>query len=263
MFGEGSPRARIVFVGEQPGDAEDRRGRPFVGPAGRLLDRALAEAGIDRGETYVTNAVKHFKWEPAGKRRLHKKPGAREIAACRPWLEAGLCRPNEDGKRPLNWSDITSGQKIAVEAEVAKTNTRGVIGFCPRARTHWLAPFRKTNGVICPVLEFDDVKAKLIKAINKERKERNQPLVKFKQNCFRHSFATYACAFWQDGGRAQLYLRQRDKDVLWNNYRDYATEDDARLYMGSPWTRTSSYPLPRHGLPACGGGGADAVRLAA
>lgn len=90
VFGEGPTTARIVFVGEQPGDQEDRCGRPFVGPAGQLFDRGLAEAGIDRRECYVTNAVKHFKWEPAGKRRLHKKPSAREIAACRPWLEAEL-----------------------------------------------------------------------------------------------------------------------------------------------------------------------------
>jgi DNA polymerase len=90
VFGEGPARARIVMVGEQPGDREDLAGRPFVGPAGRLLDEALVAAGIDRAEVYVTNAVKHFKWEPVGKRRLHKKPSAREIAACRPWLDAEM-----------------------------------------------------------------------------------------------------------------------------------------------------------------------------
>jgi DNA polymerase len=90
VFGEGRPNATIVFVGEQPGNDEDLAGKPFVGPAGKLLDRALAEAGIDRKEAYVTNAVKHFKWESKGKRRLHKKPNGREIAACRPWLEAEL-----------------------------------------------------------------------------------------------------------------------------------------------------------------------------
>ena len=90
VFGEGPPKARIVLIGEQPGDQEDVAGYPFVGPAGKLLDQALVDAGIDRSEVYVTNAVKHFKWEPAGKRRLHKKPSAREIAACRPWLEAEL-----------------------------------------------------------------------------------------------------------------------------------------------------------------------------
>ena len=90
VFGEGPARARVILIGEQPGDREDIAGRPFVGPAGRLLDQALAAAGIDRGNVYVTNAVKHFKWEPVGKRRLHKKPSAREVAACRPWFEAEL-----------------------------------------------------------------------------------------------------------------------------------------------------------------------------
>jgi DNA polymerase len=87
VFGEGAETAEIMLVGEQPGDKEDLAGRPFVGPAGRLLDQALEEAGIDRTSVYVTNAVKHFKWEPRGKRRLHKRPDAVEVAACRPWLE--------------------------------------------------------------------------------------------------------------------------------------------------------------------------------
>jgi DNA polymerase len=86
VFGEGPPAAEIMFVGEQPGDKEDREGRPFVGPAGLLLDRALAEAGVDRGRVYVTNAVKHFKFEPRGKRRLHKRPNASEVKICRRWL---------------------------------------------------------------------------------------------------------------------------------------------------------------------------------
>lgn len=90
VFGAGSRRARLVLVGEQPGDQEDLAGKPFVGPAGQLLDEVLADAGIDRGDVYVTNAVKHFKWEERGKRRLHAKPTAREVAACRPWLEAEL-----------------------------------------------------------------------------------------------------------------------------------------------------------------------------
>lgn len=90
VFGEGAGRASIMLVGEQPGDQEDRAGRPFVGPAGKTLDKALAEAGIARRDLYVTNAVKHFKWEPQGKRRKHKKPTATEIAACRPWLEAEI-----------------------------------------------------------------------------------------------------------------------------------------------------------------------------
>jgi DNA polymerase len=90
VFGTGTEGALVVLVGEQPGNDEDLAGKPFVGPAGRLLDQALAEAGIERSQTYVTNVVKHFKWEPKGKRRIHKKPGAREIAACRPWLDAEL-----------------------------------------------------------------------------------------------------------------------------------------------------------------------------
>lgn len=90
VFGEGSSKAQLVFVGEQPDNDEDLSGKPFVGPAGKLLDKALVEAGIDRNRVYVTNAVKHFKWEPKGKRRIHKKPSAREIAACHPWLTAEL-----------------------------------------------------------------------------------------------------------------------------------------------------------------------------
>jgi uracil-DNA glycosylase len=90
VFGEGAPHAKILFVGEQPGDQEDRAGHPFVGPAGRILDKALAEAGIPRDEVYITNAVKHFKWEPQGRRRKHKKPSAGEITACRPWLQTEI-----------------------------------------------------------------------------------------------------------------------------------------------------------------------------
>ena len=90
MFGEGRRGARVMMVGEQPGDKEDLAGRPFVGPAGGVLDKALAAAGIERDDVYVTNIVKHFKWEPRGKRRLHKKPNAIEISACRPWLEVEI-----------------------------------------------------------------------------------------------------------------------------------------------------------------------------
>lgn len=90
VFGEGSARAHVMMVGEQPGDKEDLQGRPFVGPAGTVLDKALAAAGINRNNVYVTNIVKHFKWEPRGKRRLHKKPNITEISACRPWLEAEI-----------------------------------------------------------------------------------------------------------------------------------------------------------------------------
>lgn len=90
VFGEGRRRAIVMFVGEQPGNEEDLTGKPFVGPAGKLLDSALEEAGIDRSQTYVTNVVKHFKWEARGKRRIHKKPNAHQIAACRPWLETEI-----------------------------------------------------------------------------------------------------------------------------------------------------------------------------
>ena len=90
VFGEGRSKARVMLVGEQPGDQEDVQGRPFVGPAGKILDKALEEAGINRDEVYVTNAVKHFKWEPRGKRRIHKKPNSMEITACKPWIEAEI-----------------------------------------------------------------------------------------------------------------------------------------------------------------------------
>ena len=90
VFGEGKQSSTVMFVGEQPGNSEDLEGRPFVGPAGQLLDRALDEAGIDRAKVYVTNVVKHFKWEPRGKRRIHKKPNAEEITACRPWLDSEI-----------------------------------------------------------------------------------------------------------------------------------------------------------------------------
>ena len=88
VFGEGPETARVVFVGEQPGDQEDRRGEPFVGPAGRLLDRALGDAGIERNDAYITNAVKHFRFTQTGKRRIHQTPGPEHLRACRPWLEA-------------------------------------------------------------------------------------------------------------------------------------------------------------------------------
>jgi uracil-DNA glycosylase family protein len=90
VFGEGQAHARVIMIGEQPGDREDIEGKPFVGPAGRLLDEALVEAGIDRARVYVTNAVKHFKWKAQGKRRLHQKPNAAEISACRPWLDSEI-----------------------------------------------------------------------------------------------------------------------------------------------------------------------------
>jgi len=90
VFGEGAKGAEVMFVGEQPGDREDRAGRPFVGPAGQLFDECLAEAGIDRKKAYITNIVKHFRWERRGKRRIHKRPSAEQVTACRPWLEAEI-----------------------------------------------------------------------------------------------------------------------------------------------------------------------------
>ena len=96
VFGKGPADARVLFIGEQPGDVEDRKGEPFVGPAGRLLDRALEEAGIDRSQTYVTNAVKHFRFTQSGKRRLHQTPGPEHVAACRPWLDAELSLVNPE-----------------------------------------------------------------------------------------------------------------------------------------------------------------------
>lgn len=109
VFGEGAGHAEIVLVGEQPGDQEDRAGHPFVGPAGKILDKALAEAGIARHDVYVTNAVKHFKWEPQGKRRKHKKPSAAEIAACRPWLEAEV---KVLGPRLIVCLGVTAAQSV-------------------------------------------------------------------------------------------------------------------------------------------------------
>jgi DNA polymerase len=97
VFGEGPRRARLILLGETPGDEEDKQGHPFVGPAGRLLDSALDDAGLARDDVYVTNAVKHFRWEPRGKRRLHKKPSARQIEACKPWLHAVILVVNPEG----------------------------------------------------------------------------------------------------------------------------------------------------------------------
>jgi uracil-DNA glycosylase len=96
VFGEGPARARVLFVGEQPGDREDREGHPFVGPAGRVLDEGLQAAGIRRDEVYVTNAVKHFRWEARGKRRIHKRPSVEHVDACRPWLEAEIAAVQPD-----------------------------------------------------------------------------------------------------------------------------------------------------------------------
>lgn len=129
VFGEGRARAALMLVGEQPGNDEDQRGRPFVGPAGRLLDQALAEAGIDRDATYLTNVVKHFKWTPAGKRRLHKKPAGHEIRACLPWVnrEIELVRP-----RVLVCLGATAAQAL-LGADFRVSRQRGVAVESPLA----------------------------------------------------------------------------------------------------------------------------------
>jgi uracil-DNA glycosylase len=122
VFGEGSADADVVFVGEQPGDQEDLAGKPFVGPAGRVLDEGLAAAGIDRSQVYVTNAVKHFKWEPRGKRRIHQKPNWAEMTACRPWLEAELAVVQPD---VLVCLGATAAQSL-LGRQFRVTKTRGV-----------------------------------------------------------------------------------------------------------------------------------------
>jgi uracil-DNA glycosylase len=132
VFGEGRPKATIMFVGEQPGDQEDRTGRSFVGPAGKLLDEAMAAAGIDRTQVYVTNVVKHFKWTPSepGKRRIHKKPRSSEIQACRSWLVAELSsvRP-----RVLVCPGATAAQTIGKDFSVTRQ--------CGKLVDSELAPF--------------------------------------------------------------------------------------------------------------------------
>src|SRR3954469_6804712 len=130
VFGEGLAKAEVMFVGEQPGDREDREGKPFVGPAGGLLDRALSEAGIVRERVYVTNAVKHFKWRPKGKRRLHQTPRAGELTACKPWLEAELEAVSPEAVVALGAKAAASvfGSKVKV------TKDRGRILETPHAR---------------------------------------------------------------------------------------------------------------------------------
>jgi DNA polymerase len=122
VFGEGPKKAAVVLVGEQPGDHEDREGRPFVGPAGRLLDRALEAAGVARDTCYVTNAVKHFKWTPQGRRRLHAKPNAREMAACRPWLLAELHALEPEIVVCLG---ATATRQVTADASIKVTKARG------------------------------------------------------------------------------------------------------------------------------------------
>ena len=129
VFGEGARKTKLMLIGEQPGDAEDLAGHPFVGPAGKLLVRALEDAGIDRAGVYVTNVVKHFKWEPRGKRRIHKKPNAREIAACRPWLdtEIALVKPRAIVCLGATAAQALLGRQFKVTAE------RGVFISSPLA----------------------------------------------------------------------------------------------------------------------------------
>jgi uracil-DNA glycosylase family protein len=131
VFGEGPARAKLLLVGEQPGDQEDLAGHPFVGPAGRLLDKALEEAGIARRDVYVTNAVKHFKWEPQGKRRKHKKPSAAEVAACRPWLAAEV---EVLGPRAVLCLGVTAAQSVFGKA-VRLNELRGRSFHTPFAKS--------------------------------------------------------------------------------------------------------------------------------
>lgn len=123
VFGRGRPSARLMLVGEQPGDREDREGQPFVGPAGKLLDEALEAAGIARDETYVTNVVKHFKWRPAGKRRLHQTPRANEIEACRPWIEGELETVNPEALICLG----ATAARALLGSKVRVTRDRGTL----------------------------------------------------------------------------------------------------------------------------------------
>ncbi|HEY4282589.1 MAG TPA: UdgX family uracil-DNA binding protein [Chthoniobacterales bacterium] len=132
VFGEGPKNAALMLIGEQPGDQEDVAGKPFVGPAGKIMDRALEEAGIDRKQVYVTNAVKHFKWEPRGKRRIHKKPNSREIAACRPWLETELrlVRPNLVVCLGATAAQTIFGPAFRVTRERGKVLTNELVPNC-------------------------------------------------------------------------------------------------------------------------------------
>jgi uracil-DNA glycosylase len=134
VFGEGPPDARVVMVGEQPGDIEDRRGRPFVGPAGKVLDRAITEAGLDRTKTYVTNAVKHFKHKPAapGKRRIHQTPDRTEIVACRPWLVAEFALLHPQAVVALG----ATAAKALLGPSFRVTKSRGVLLAWPDAAYH-------------------------------------------------------------------------------------------------------------------------------
>src|SRR5262249_37111037 len=152
VFGEGGDQTEVMFVGEQPGDQEDRIGRPFVGPAGKLLDEALVEAGIERNKTYVTNVVKHFKWLPKGKRRIHQTPDAGEIAACRPWLdtEIALLQP-----RVIVCLGATAAQTL-LGKEFRVTRQRGEFVKSP------LAPFVLATVHPSSILRIPDEAARVL-----------------------------------------------------------------------------------------------------
>ena len=138
VFGEGRPSARIIMVGEQPGDKEDLTGRPFVGPAGGVLDKGLAAAGIDRDEVYVTNIVKHFKWEPRGKKRIHKKPNSLEIAACTPWFEAEVknVKPDVIVALGATAAQALMGRSFKVTQQRGKLLTHKATGIALIATVH-------------------------------------------------------------------------------------------------------------------------------
>src|SRR6266576_2976801 len=123
VFGEGAEQARVMFVGEQPGDREDREGKPFVGPAGRVLDEALEAAGIDRERIFITNVVKHFRWRPSGKRRLHERPTSANVRACRPWLELELEMVRPEVVVALG----ATAARVLIDPDVRLTETRGVL----------------------------------------------------------------------------------------------------------------------------------------
>lgn len=158
VFGKGATHARVMLIGEQPGDQEDRAGEPFVGPAGHLLDHALEEAGIDRREIYVTNAVKHFKWVPgAGRRRLHQKPNSREIKACSPWLQAELAIVRPEVVVALG---ATAAQAL-MGAAFRVTKSRGQIFETPWARA-FIATIHPSAVLRAPSETRDEMRGNLV-----------------------------------------------------------------------------------------------------
>jgi integrase len=144
-----------------------------------------------------------------------------------------LCRNAVNDKRPLEWKDITFGTRIDLGPEVTKTGDRRVIDFWPEALTSWMAPHKKTEGRVCELVELDNAKSKLIRDLNAALKADGKSPVDFRQNDFRRTYASHVCAYFQDASKAQLYLGQRDKDVLWEHYREYISEGDAKAYFVS------------------------------